>query len=63
MDEQLTQERADMERVAINRITDAVSPVREERNITIIPVVEGIAVFKRRLLLKEEVCLRKVRVT
>ena len=63
IDEQLTHERVEVERVAVNRMVEAVPPVREEGDITIIPVVEEIVVVERRLLLKEEVRLRKVRVT
>ena len=63
VDEQLTHERVEVERIAINRMIDAVPPIREEGDITIISVVEEIVVVERRLLLKEEVRLRKVRVT
>lgn len=63
VDEQLTHERVEVERVAVNRMIDAVPPVREEGDTTIIPVVEEIMVVERRLLLKEEVRLTKVRVT
>jgi uncharacterized protein (TIGR02271 family) len=63
VDEQLTHERVEIERVPIGRVIEVVPPVREEGNTTIIPVVEEIVVVERRLVLKEEVHLRKVRVT
>ena len=63
VDEQLTHERVEVERVAINRIVDAAPPIREEGDLTIVPVVEEIVVVERRLLLKEEVRLKKVRVS
>lgn len=63
IDEQLIHERVEVERVAVNRMIDAVPPVREEGDTTIIPVVEEIVVVERRLLLKEEVRFKKVRVT
>ena len=63
VDEQLTHERVEVERITINQMVDAVPPVREEGDVTIIPVVEEIVVVERRFLLKEEVHLRKVRVS
>ena len=63
VDEQLTHERVEVERVSIGRVIETVPPVREEGDTTIIPVVEELVVVERRLVLKEEVRLRKVRVT
>jgi stress response protein YsnF len=63
VDEPLTHERIEVERVAIGRPVDAVPPVREEGDTTIISVVEEIVVVERRLILKEEVRIRRVRVT
>ncbi len=59
----LNHEQVVIERVAIGRIVDAVPPVRQEGAITIIPVVEEEVVVVRRLVLKEEVHLRRVRTT
>ena len=61
IDEMLTQERVDVERVAIGRMVEAVPDVREEGDTTIIPVVEEVLVVERRLILKEEVRLTRVR--
>ena len=63
VDETLTHERVEIERVPIGRAVDQIPPVREEGDITIMPVVEEIVVVERRLVLKEEVRIRRVRVT
>jgi stress response protein YsnF len=63
VDEQLTHERIEVERVPIGRPVDAVPPVREEGDTTIMSVVEEIVVVERRLILKEEVRIRRVRMT
>ena len=61
VDEELTRERVEVERVPIGRYVESVPPVREEGDLTILSVVEE--VFERRLLLREEVHLRRVRTT
>jgi stress response protein YsnF len=63
VNETLTHERVEIERVPIGRVVDQVPPVREEGNTTIMSVIEEIIVIERRLILKEEVRLRRVRVT
>ena len=63
VDEVLTHERVEMERVAIGRPVDVAPPVREEGDTTVISVVEGVVVIERRLVLKEEIRLRRVRTT
>jgi stress response protein YsnF len=63
IDEAVTQERVEIERVAIGRAVDAVPPVREDGDTTVIPVVEEILVVERRLILKEEIRLHRVRTT
>ncbi len=55
VDEALTHERIEVERVPIGRTVDAVPPIREEGDTTIMPVVEEVVVIERRLVLKEEV--------
>jgi len=52
VDEPLTQERVEIERVLIGRPVDAVPPVREEGDTTVISVVEEVLVVERRLVLK-----------
>ncbi len=60
VDEDLAQDSVVIERVAIGRVVEAVPPVRQEGDITIIPVVEEELVVVRRLVLREEVHLRRV---
>ena len=62
IEEDLVHERVDVERVPIGRPVEAMPAVREEGDTTIIPVVEEVLVIERRLILKEEVRLRRVRV-
>lgn len=59
----LNHEAVVVERVAIGQIVDAVPPVRQEGDVTIMPVVEEEMVMVRRLVLKEEVHFRRVRTT
>jgi stress response protein YsnF len=63
VEETLTHERVEVERVPIGRPVDMVPPVREEGDTTIFPVIEEIVVVERRLVLKEEVHIRRVRAT
>ncbi len=62
VDEELTHERVQIERVAIGRVVDAAPPTRQEGDTTVISIVEEIVVVERRLVLKEEVHLTRVRV-
>ena len=62
IDEPLSQTRVQVERVPIGRTVTAVPPVREEGDTTILPVVEEVIVVERRLILKEEVHIRRVQV-
>lgn len=63
VDEALTHERVEIERVAIGRPVDAIPPDRQEGDTTIIPVVEEVVVIHRQLVLREEVRMRRVRIT
>src|ERR1700712_215520 len=63
VDEPVVHERVEVERVAVGRFVDTFPDVREEGDTTIIPVVEEVIVVEKRLVLKEEVHLRRVRVT
>ncbi len=63
VDEELTYEQVVVERVAIGRVVDAVPPVRQQGDVMIMPVVEEELVLVRRLVLKEEVHVRRVRTT
>jgi stress response protein YsnF len=63
IDESLAHEKVEIERVAIGRPIDAMPPIREEGDTTVISVVEEVLVVERRLILKEEIRLRRVRTT
>ena len=63
VDEALTHERVEIERVPIGRTVEAVPPIREEGDTTILPVVVEVVVVERRLVLKEEVRIRRLRST
>ncbi len=63
VDEELAGESVVVERVAIGRIVEVAPPVRQEGDVTIVPVVEEELVLVRRMVLKEEVHLRRVRTT
>ncbi len=63
VDEVLTHERVEIERVPIGRTVEAVPPIREEGDTTILPVVVEVVVVERRLVLKEEVRIRRLRST
>lgn len=63
VEEDLHHDHVVVERVAVGRIVDAVPPVRQQGDVTILSVVEEIVVVERRLVLKEEVHLRRVQTT
>jgi stress response protein YsnF len=58
--DELTRVRVEVERVPIGRTIEVVPPISHEGDITIIPVVEEIVVVERRLVLKEEIRIRRV---
>ncbi len=62
IDELLSHTLVQVERVPIRRAVAAVPPVREEGDTTILPVVEEVIIVERRLILKEEVRIRRMRV-
>jgi uncharacterized protein (TIGR02271 family) len=59
----LTKESVEVERVAIGREIDAIPPPREEGDTIVVPVVEEVVVTQRKLVLKEELRLKRVRHT
>ena len=63
VEEDLAHDQVIVERVAIGRVVDAMPEVRQEGNVTILPVVEEEVCVMRRLVLKEEVHIRRVRTT
>lgn len=58
---ELSHEHIVVDRVAVGRVVASAPPIREEGDVTIMPVVEEELVVVRRLILKEEVHLRRVR--
>ncbi len=63
IEEDLARERVEIESVPVGRQIDAFPEVRQQGDITIVPVVEEILLVERRLMLKEEIHIRRVRTT
>jgi len=60
VDELLTNEHAEIERVSIRQFVDEIPAVRQEGDIIVVPLVEEVVVVERRLVLKEEIRIRRV---
>jgi stress response protein YsnF len=60
VDEPLLAEEIEIERVPINRFVEKAFPIRNEDDVTIVPVFEEVMVVEKRLRLKEEVRIKKV---
>ncbi len=56
----LRTERIEVEHVPIGRVVESAPPVREEDGVTIIPIMEEVVVTETRLVLKEELHIRRV---
>ena len=63
IDELLTHHRVEIERVARDEAMTVVPAIREEGDTLIVPVVEEVLVIERRLMLKEEIRIRRVTTT
>ena len=63
IEESLASEHAEIERVEMRQLVDAMPDIRTEGDTIIIPVVEEVLVVERRLFLKEEVRIRRMRRT
>src|SRR5580658_7681039 len=63
VDELLSREQVEVERIAIGKPIDAMPSVREEGDSIIVPVVEQVLRIERLLILKEEVRIRRVKGT
>jgi uncharacterized protein (TIGR02271 family) len=61
IDEPLACTRFEVNRVPIGRLVDAVPAIKEDGDLTIVPLVEETVVVERRLLLKEELHIRRLR--
>jgi uncharacterized protein (TIGR02271 family) len=62
IDEPLFSEGVEVERVPIERVVDGPIPVRYENNTVIVSILEEVLVVEKRLMLKEELHIRKRRV-
>jgi stress response protein YsnF len=62
VDEMLTHQRVEIERIPIDRPVDVMPPVRQEGDTTILSVVEETIIVERRLILKEEVRIRRLHI-
>jgi len=58
--ETLVTERVEVRRVPVGREIQHVPEIRSEGDITVIPVVEEVVVVEKRLVLKEELHVRKL---
>jgi len=63
VDELLACTNVEVERVPIGRIVDAVPAVKDEGDLLVVPVVEETVVVERKLVLKEELHIRRVQTT
>jgi uncharacterized protein (TIGR02271 family) len=63
VDELLAREQVEIERIPVGRVVETPPTVRNEGYTTIIPVVEDVVFVEKRIFLKEEVHIRRVRRT
>jgi len=61
VDEPLLREEVEVERIAINRAVDGPVAVRHEGDVMIVPILEEVLVVEKRLMLKEELHIRRRR--
>jgi len=59
--EDLARDEVDIERVPLDIEVDAMPQVRQEGDVTIVPVVEEVLVVQKKLVLVEEIRLRRTR--
>lgn len=60
IDESLASTRFEVSRIPVGRLIDAMPSIKEDGDLTIVPIVEETVVVERRLLLKEELHIRRV---
>jgi uncharacterized protein (TIGR02271 family) len=63
VDELLARTNVEVERVPIGRVIDAIPPIGGDADHTVIPIVEETVVVERKLVLKEELHIRRKRTT
>ena len=59
--EPIIRERVTVERVSIGEVTETIPEIREDGDLTVIPVVEERLVVTKQLVLTEEIHLRRTR--
>jgi uncharacterized protein (TIGR02271 family) len=63
IDELLARTNVEVKTIPIGRVIEAIPPVQDDGNLMIIPIVEETLVVERRLVLKEELHIRRVHTT
>jgi len=61
VDQPLQAEEVEVERIPVNRIVDGPLQIRHEGNTLVVPLLEEVLVVEKRILLREEVHIRKLR--
>jgi uncharacterized protein (TIGR02271 family) len=61
IDQPLLREQVEVDRVPINKFVDSAPQVRQEEDTLIVPLVEEVIVVEKRLMLKEELRIRRHR--
>jgi len=56
---ELSEEHVEVTRVPVDRVVDAAPSIRTEGDVTIVPVLEEVAVVETRLVLREELHIRR----
>lgn len=63
VDELLARTHVEVERIPVGRPIDAIPPVKEEAELTIVPIVEETVIVERKLVLTEELHIRRKQTT
>jgi uncharacterized protein (TIGR02271 family) len=63
IDEALARTQFEVERIPVGRVIDAVPAVKQDADLTIVPIVEETVVVERKLVLKEELHIRRKQTT
>ena len=58
--ELVSSEHAEVKRIAVGELIDEIPAIREEGDTIVIPIVEEVLVVEKKLLLREEVRVRRV---
>lgn len=61
INQMLARERVEVERIRIGKPVDTVPKVRQEGDTIVVPIVEEVLMVERRLILKEELRVRRIR--